>query len=293
MYGFLKRLLGIGFKPANHIADAVLARAISEPAGDVVSTPWLRGVGLNRTSRLAAIAAIGAGQIGIATNGSSTKFYYHRVLAGYWFAEVWSIWKSALIGAPLVVAAMSIGNTRLAENAAALASVGGLLVLLFTARGVLSIGKQFSIAAATGKGSYGPSGLLNLALSGYGLACITKSLPTPWDFSGAVSGTLSGAIFLSENTWRFYLLNELPVIFGFMVGVPYLLWLASFQYIGARSCAKTVFNSLKVVDNNVLRLYESSFQETACNKLAPQVAFGWMVYVFFLSVVVVKPILAM
>lgn len=289
MIRMISTLLGFGFTPANNEADQVLDRCLSEPSANVISVPWLSGHGLNRTGRLAAIASIAGGNFGLAKKGNTYKFYYRRALAGYRFAEIWTIWKSAALAAPLVVCGMSVADGRTGAVAFAHFLVGLLTAMLFLPRGLLGIGTHFSAATTTGKSSYGPSGVLNLAIGLYGMASAITSFAKPWDISGFTLKFSAGEMYLANNSLRFYVQNELLGVMFFIVVLAYAFWYVSFQYVGARASAETVFNSLKMRASTVYDLYPGSLQQSATLLKAPQIAVGFLAYVIFVIGLIMKP----
>ncbi|WP_122377757.1 hypothetical protein [Pseudomonas cannabina] len=289
MIRMMGTLLGFGFKPANNEADQVLTRCLNEPAGNAVSVPWLGQEGLNRTGRLAAIASIAGGSFGLAKKGNAYKFYYRRALAGFRFAEIWTIWKSAAFAAPLVVCAMSVADGRSGAAAFAQFVVGFLTTILFLPRGLLGVGTHFSAAATTGKASYGPSGVLNLAMGLYGMTAVITSSVKNWDIQGFAQAFAAGEMYLANNSLRFYLQNELLGVLAFMLVLAFAFWYVSFQYVGARASAEKVFNILRVRASTVYDLYPGSLQESATVLKAPQVALGFLAYVVFVIGLILKP----
>lgn len=290
MFGLFKGF-GFGYKPANDVADSVASRCMTEDVNYLVSAPWIVRGGLDRSGRFAAIAAINTKAFGLARKGSHFKFYYGRKFAGNWFAEVWSVWKSAAIASPLVVAEMSVASSRLPSAGVAQLIAGVLLTLMFLPRGLLAVGKQYSVAGTIGNVSYGPSGVLNLATGFYGLNAVISSLSKGWEAQAFLGDLVAGKAYLAGNSMYFYLMNELPGIFAVMVAAAFAFWLVAFKFVGARACAETVFNGLKYRANKVYDIYSGSFQEAATEHKAPQIAFGFLVYLVLVLGLVNRPLI--
>jgi hypothetical protein len=291
MFKSLKAFLGFGFKPANDVADAALKGFMNEGADRVIAAPWLGRGGLDRTGRFSAIAAILGRGVGVARRGSAFKFYYSRGLTGRWFAEVWSVWVSAAVAAPLIVAEMSVAPGRMPAMGVAQFLVGAVLTTIFLPRGLLSIGRQFAVASVIGKWSYGPSGLLNIAVGFYGLNAMVASFYKSWDFLGFWVEVIKGNVFFVRNSLYFYLVNEMGGIFLMMVGLASAFWAVAFKYVGARACAQKVFVGMKANTSLVYDLYNGSAQEYATEKKAPQIALGFLAYLVLVLGLVNKPLI--
>lgn len=291
MLGFIKGFFGVGFRPANDIADAAVVRCVTEDANALVSVPWLSSGALDRTGRFAAIAAIAGKAMGVAASGSAFKFYYRRGLTGVWLAEVWSVWKSALIAAPMVVAEMSVSMGRNPTFGFAQFVVGLAITIVFLPRGLMAIGRQFSISKTIGKAGYGPSGLLNLAVGLYGLNAVISSLYKPWAVSGFLGELIGGNVFFASNGWGYYFLSEVPGLFLTMIALSFAFWAVAFTHVGARACAETVFNTMRLGTQQAYNLYAGSAQERATVLKAPQVALGFLAYLVFVIGLINKPLI--
>lgn len=306
MISLIKSFFGAGYKPCNEEADIVLTACAERPVAEVVAAPWFAsGTGLNATGRLSALAAIGAGTFGLAKRGSGRqahyKFYYRRELTGFWLAEVWPAWKSALYAAPLVILAMVFSASPMQkliyDNAAAPADslgcflLGLIMTLMFLIRGWLGLGCQYQVAQTTGRSFAEPAGLINLSVGLYGLNLMLLTLFQDWSVStlaGEIFDSLAAFVTGSNSVYResFLFRAFRPIA---MVGVMALMiltaaaafWYVSFQYYGARRAGEIVSIGLPFRTAVMEALYPYSFQQVAAHFRAPQIAFGGLAYVVF------------
>lgn len=306
MISLIKSFFGAGYKPCNEEADIVLTACAERPVAEVVAAPWFAsGTGLNATGRLSALAAIGAGTFGLAKRGSGRqahyKFYYRRELTGFWLAEVWPAWKSALYAAPLVILAMVYSASPMQkliyDNAAAPADslgcflLGLIMTLMFLIRGWLGLGCQYQVAQTTGRSFAEPAGLINLSAGLYGLNLMLLTLFQDWSVSalaGEIFDSLAAFVTGSNSVYResFLFRAFRPIA---MVGVMALMiltaaaafWYVSFQYYGARRAGEIAFKALTFRTAVMEALYPYSFQQVAAHFRAPQIAFGGLAYVVF------------
>ncbi|ENM3072821.1 hypothetical protein ACR3H8_20430 [Pseudomonas aeruginosa] len=84
------------YKKCNEVLEGVFKDSLNAAPESHVVVPW--GVSLNGVGRFAAVAAIGAGMVGVAKNQSGKyKLYYGAKGAGNWLFEIWPLWKSASV----------------------------------------------------------------------------------------------------------------------------------------------------------------------------------------------------
>ncbi|MEQ0863719.1 hypothetical protein [Pseudomonas aeruginosa] len=161
------------YKKCNEVLEGVFKDSLNAAPESHVVAPW--GVSLNGVGRFAAVAAIGAGMVGVAKNQSGKyKLYYGAKRAGNWLFEIWPLWKSA----PMFGLYAAVWYFLLQTGVPAI-QVPGMLVMavlgvvLFGGRAI-SCRKHYPAAAIVGATGYAtglvPS-LMGLAMAaGSGLA---------------------------------------------------------------------------------------------------------------------------
>lgn len=291
MFSTVKAFFGLGYKACNDQADAVLKECLERPAGVVVAAPWIGGgQGLEVNGRINAVAAIGSNCFGVARNDRGAyRFYYRRSMTGNWFAEVWTLWKSAIVAAPLLFLMTTelvgdpVGRLLYPSDPAVPAlSFGCMLLGLVTAlaflpRGLLSVGCQYQVATTTGRGFSEPAGLLNLAVGMTGANLFVMALFQEWDVAGFVALT-AGSVGWMAREW-FALSIGLAVLAGGLALTAAAFWYISFQYLAARATSSLVFQQLPYRSPALPELYKQSFHCYADNFRASQIALASLIYV--------------
>lgn len=162
----------MSYKPCNEVVEDALHVCMTAPAEQVVTVPWIKGYTLNSLGRLSLISAAATQSIGVATKNGRFRIYYGRNHAGNWFFEVMSVWKAALIAAPIVMG-LCYGNkyAHVSLGGAWLALVSGVLAVI--AFGPRALYQSFHSALANvHKGFAEPSGILNVLMTATGIGAI-------------------------------------------------------------------------------------------------------------------------
>ncbi len=327
LFGWVRKLAGLGFKPGNDLVDQVYKDCIEKPAESGVRLPWVntgesKTDVLDSSGRLYAYLAITKGWFGLAEkvtgSGGSAKreyrYYYHRKLAGNWFAEIWSIWKSgfwaAFLALPYVEMAAHVNRVHanwkgipLGGHEGGLLLVAGiLLVVFFLPRAILGRGIHVSVIRLVNGswvGGYGCTQVINWCAGLAGISYIWLAFSAGLDFAATGAYVYEFIVkyvfaLFTEFTWHVFWAFPLLIGIGLAwVIIPTIaIWHVSLRYIAVRWTLEQ-FNSVAVSDIQK-KMYEgSSFQSDASIR-APQIALGSLIYflvcVAFLLHPVVKSI---
>lgn len=318
-------LFPVGYKPCNHMLDPFMDACANRPAGEGVRLPWVDSSAtetlvMNNTGRLLSYIAIAKGWFGVAVketgNGASAKrhyrYYYRRDLTGNWFAEIWSVPKSALIAGalsvPLLETAAKAVEGRAPAHAGLLLLVAGLLlVICFLPRALLGRGTHFvSMAPINGGlfGGYGCAGLINWVAGLGGLSFLWLGMASDWDLAATTSFLFSEAMSVvsdfaegvsTEGIWVLLVIPASlvvgPILAIASIAIPAgALWYVSLRFMAARN-AKAELLSLpyNTIQENLW--LNSTFNDVA-ELRAPQVFFGFLVYLGALFGFVLYPMTA-
>lgn len=235
---------GIGYKPCNELADKVLNECLHGKASQSVPLPWARGRALTNTGKLNAIAAIAGNVFGVAKKGEGArakyKCYYRRDMTGNWFAEIWGLWKTAFIAAPMFYIATELGpyllrsirtgNPYPGENLT-LFLLGILMVLMFLPRALLAFGCQLQAASTAGyNGEF--SGVIALPMGILGANLAIFGLFQEWDLGAFLDLFWKGLsfVFVHNNFRSIFSLCWMFLIYaGGLVVAAWFFWMVSLR----------------------------------------------------------------
>ncbi|WP_267400413.1 hypothetical protein [Pseudomonas sp. GM_Psu_2] len=219
----------MSYKPCNEVVEDAFRVCMTAPADQVVVVPWIKGHTLNALGRLSLISAAATRSLGVATKGGRFRIYYGQNHAGNWFFEVMSVWKAALIAAPIVVG-LCYGNkyAHLSYGGAWLALVSGLLALIaFAPRAFYQ--NFHSALANVHKGFAGPTGVVNVLMTAAGIGSAIAG------YSGISGGGSRVPLFTAMvrgNRWEDantqyivgQLIGDVVLAYGLVVVVGFICW---------------------------------------------------------------------
>lgn len=162
----------MSYKPCNEVVEDAFHVCMTAPVNQVVTVPWIKGYTLNPLGRLSLISAAATRSLGVATKAGRFRIYYGQNHAGNWFFEVMSVWKAALIAAPIIVG-LCYGNkyAHVSNVGAWLALLSGILALMAFAPRALY--QSFHSALANVHGGFAePSGILNVLMTATGIGAV-------------------------------------------------------------------------------------------------------------------------
>lgn len=235
----------MSYKPCNEVVEDAFRVCMTAPADKAVTVPWIKNQTLNSLGRLSLISAASTRSLGVATKGGRFRIYYGQNHAGNWFFEVMSIWKAALIAAPIVVG-LGYGNkyAHAGLGEAWLALVSGILALVaFAPRALYQ--NFHSALANVHKGFAEPSGIVSVLMTAAGIGAVIAG------YSGITSGGHGAPLFSAlvkgshwQNANAQYVIGQLigafTMAYGLVVVVGTLGW-ALIGVIGNKIAVSRVF----------------------------------------------------
>lgn len=301
--GVFDSFTGRGFKPRNDLVDEVYGQCVNLPANEGVRLPWVNTDQkqtrvLMASDRLYAYVAMANGWFGLAEKvtgkGANQKrtyrYYYRRSMAGNWFAEVWSVWRSAFWATILAVPFVGwmLNPHRMegsSEYGLILLVAGLLLIVFFLPRAILGRGVHLttiSLVNVAG-GGYGCAQIINWVAGLAGISYVWVAFGLEWDLAASlgiwhddsVQGTVEG-------------LYGVAIICGLLVGMilfgmaMVLLPAAFFWYVAMIYHANRVAAAqLRALPFNKIQagMFEGSAFQEQSSFTAPQIAFGGLLYV--------------
>ena len=311
-----------GYQPCNELADAFVEACANRPAGQAVRLPWVdssavSSMVMNNTGRLLSYVAIASGWFGVAVKETgkghavkrSYRYYYRRSLTGNWFAEIWSVPKSALVAAALMLPFVDMARYEAEGRAVGheglmLLVAGVLLLVCFLPRALLGRGVHFASMAPVNGGAFGGYGcahVINMISALCGLSYLWLGLCAEWDIGRVMSflGTeIAGLVVDVTEQIKFEgvlslllipVVAVVGVVFGMaiVVGPAAFFWYVSLRYLAARSAKEQLialgYNSTQAA------MYSGSDFEMVAEMRAAQIAVGFMVYLAFLLGFVLYP----
>ncbi|MDU4254475.1 hypothetical protein [Pseudomonas sp.] len=274
---------------------------------------------MNSTGRLLSYVAIASGWFGVAVKegGSrsipkrSYRYYYRRSMTGNWFAEIWSVPKSGVVAAilalPFVDMARAVMKGQAHGHEGLLLLVAGLLlVTCFLPRALLGRGTHFAAIAPinrSGLSGYGCAHVINVAAALGGLSFLCVALSAEWSVSATASyaaGFVSGQAHMIAHeasvngVLMTVAMTPVWVVLGCLFGMAWTVlpaaafWFVSLRFMAARS-AKAKLESLPF-NSTQHAMYLGSDFEAVAELRAPQVFFGYLVYLGILLGIVLYPI---
>lgn len=188
----------MSYKPCNEVVEDAFRVCMTAPADKAVTVPWIKGQTLKSLGRLSLISAASTRSLGVATKGGRFRIYYGQNHAGNWFFEVMSIWKAALIAAPIVVG-LCYGNkyVHAGLGEAWLALVSGILALVaFAPRALYQ--NFHSALANVHKGFAEPSGIVSVLMTAAGIGAVIAGY---LGITGAAHGMPLFSALISGGNW--------------------------------------------------------------------------------------------
>ncbi|MCF6783406.1 hypothetical protein [Stutzerimonas stutzeri] len=309
---FMASLFGFGYKPRNDLVDGVYNECIELPVDKAVRLPWVNSGEkttkvLGASERLYAYVAVANGWFGLAERvtdkGSfnekrSYRYYYRRSLTGNWFAEIWSIWKSAfwatVLGVPFFNWMLNQPRLESSDQYGLILLVAGLLLIVFfLPRAILGRGTHLSAISLinTGKGGnmeYGCAQVINWIAGLGGISYVWVAFGLEWNVEASLAflSDLAGILNISDTyrewglQWTLahpFMLVGGVLFFMVMVLIPaFFFWYVALSYRAERK-AYAQLRALPLNQTQVSLFEGSAFQEVS-SFAAPQIAFGGLLY---------------
>lgn len=310
-FGWFGNIVGRGYKPRNDLLDKVYKDCIELPVGQGVRLPWAESdtPALTASGRLYAYVAIANKWFGLAEKVSgegrdakrSYRYYYRADMAGNWFAEIWSVWKSgfwaAFLALPYLTMATHANRVDAAWNGiplggheGALLLVSGLLlVLFFLPRAILGRGIHLTATSLIGGGSggggfsYGCAQVINWAAGLGGISYLWLAFGLEWNFVASaeiVIGVLKSFVGYS-SLWTFiYGTAFIPVVIA--IGMAWVIipaaafWYVSLRYHGVRQALAQLETTGYSAQQATL--YDNSAFQADAGLVAPQIGLAYIIY---------------
>lgn len=312
-----------GYKPCNELADAFVEECATRPAGQSVRLPWVDSSAtqtllMNNSGRLLSYVAIASGWFGVAVKETGKgrdvkrtyRYYYRRSLTGNWFAEIWSVPKSGFLAAALALPFVDMardvmrGHAHGYEGLLLLVS-GLLLVLCFLPRAILGRGTHYAAIAPVNGGAFGGFGcaqIINWGAALGGLSYLWVAMGADWSLGAVLSFVVGQAASFLSGVHSEISLYGLHVIFMIpliavvgavaasagVVACAGVFWYLSLRFLAARK-AKDQLEALPF-NSTQAAMYEGSDFQLAASLRAPQVFFGFLVYLGMMYGIVLYPI---
>ena len=336
VYGFFANLFGRGYKPRNDLVDGVYKACFELPEDKGVRLPWVdtgekMSKVLGSSERLYAYIAVANGWFGLAekvtgeggfSEKRSYRYYYRRSLTGNWFAEIWSIWKSAfwatVLGVPYFNWMLNQPRLESSDEYGLILLVAGLLLIVFfLPRAILGRGTHLSAISLinTGKGGnmeYGCAQIINWVAGLGGISYVWVAFGLEWNV-GASLAFIADIFPFGVGKSSFVPIGEIyeksleisdvllaavliPVIWAamvlfymVMVLIPALFfWYVALSYHAERN-AYAQLRALPLNQTQVNLFEGSTFQEMS-GFTAPQIAFGGLLYLL-MTLAVLSPVI--
>jgi hypothetical protein len=314
-FGWLGNIVGRGYKPRNDLLDQVYKDCVELPVGQGVRLPWAGSdtPALTASGRLYAYVAIANKWFGLAEKVTgeggdakrSYRYYYRADMAGNWFAEIWSVWKSgfwaALLALPFMEMAAHVNRVDdawkgrpLGGHEGALLLVSGLLlVFFFLPRAIFGRGTHLVATSLIGGGSggggfsYGCAQLINWAAGLGGISFIWLALGLEWNFVASAKYVIEFLYgFLSYPSFSAFLHDfySIPVVLA-VLSVAGMAWIiipaAAFWYVSLRYHAvRQALAQLEATSYsaNQASLYDNSEFQADAGLVAPQIGLAYIIY---------------
>lgn len=322
-YGFIVDLFGFGYRPRNDMIDGVYKDCIELPENKVVRMPWVntgaeKSKLMGRSDRLYAYLAISKGWFGLAEKVTGKggrgekrryRYYYRRSLTGNWFAEIWSIWKSAfwatVLGVPFFNWMLNQHRLESSDHYGLILLVAGLLLIVFfLPRAILGRGTHLAaislINTESGTShSYGFAQIINWIAGLGGISYVWVAFGLEWN-AGASLGFLVD-LFPLGNESNFVTIGEvyekpagisdyllaavaypavlaaMVLFYMAMVLIPAaFFWYVAMSYQAVRG-AYAHLSGMYISDTQS-KLFEGSEFQDVYSTAAPQIAFGGLLY---------------
>lgn len=323
--GWFNNIAGYGYKPRNDLLDQVYKDCVELPVGKGVRLPWAESdtPALTASGRLYAYVAIANKWFGLAEKVSgegrdakrSYRYYYRADMAGNWFAEIWSVWKSgfwaAFLALPFIEMAAHVNRVDdawkgrpLGGHEGVLLLVSGLLlVLFFLPRAILGRGTHLAATSLIGGGSggggfrYGCAQVINWAAGLAGISYLWLAFGLEWSFAASADYVI-GFFNKPDGPGIKYLEGSEPSVMQLMVfevksaallalylvggGLawviipPAALWYVSLRYHAVRQALAQL--EATGYSANQATLYDNSAFQADAGLVAPQIGLAYIIY---------------
>lgn len=322
--GWFNNIVGHGYKPRNDLLDQVYKDCVELPVGKGVRLPWAESdtPALTASGRLYAYVAIANKWFGLAEKVTgegrdakrSYRYYYRADMAGNWFAEIWSVWKSgfwaAFLALPFMEMAAHVNRVDdawkgrpLGGHEGSLLLVSGLLlVLFFLPRAILGRGVHLTATSLIGGGSggggfsYGCAQVINWAAGLGGISFLWLAFGLEWNFVASAEYVIGffnqddGPVFEYAEGWEPSVMREIElfIVGWLMVAIAVaigLAWIiipaAAFWYVSLRYHAvRQALAQLEATGYtpNQASLYDNSAFQADAGLVAPQIGLAYIIY---------------
>lgn len=320
--GWFNNIVGHGYKPRNDLLDQVYKDCVELPVGKGVRLPWAESdiPALTASGRLYAYVAIANKWFGLAEKVTgegrdakrSYRYYYRADMAGNWFAEIWSVWKSgfwaAFLALPFMEMAAHVNRVDAAwkgrplgghEGALLLVS-GLLLVLFFLPRAILGRGIHLTATSLIGGGSggggfsYGCAQVINWAAGLGGVSFLWLAFGLEWSFAASadyvvelVATSYTDTRFQYPGISEYSVINAIkwdillaPVVVA--IGMAWVIipaaafWYVSLRYHAVRQALAQL--EATGYSANQASLYDNSAFQADAGLVAPQIGLAYIIY---------------
>lgn len=321
-FGWFGNIVGHGYKPRNDLLDQVYKDCVELPVGNGVRLPWADSdtPALTASGRLYAYVAIANKWFGLAEKVTgegrdakrSYRYYYRADMAGNWFAEIWSVWKSgfwaAFLALPFVEMAAHVNRVDaewkgfpLGGHEGALLLVSGLLlVLFFLPRAILGRGVHLTATSLIGGGSggggfsYGCAQVISWAAGLGGISYLWLAFGLEWNFAASANYAIDffspssnlTSMYLSEpdamRSIKRAIVSVLVVPVVAAIGMAWIIipaaafWYVSLRYHGVRQALAQL--EATGYSANQASLYDNSAFQADAGLVAPQIGLAYIIY---------------
>lgn len=323
--GWFNNIVGHGYKPRNDLLDQVYKDCVELPVGKGVRLPWADNgaPALDASGRLYAYVAIANKWFGLTEKmtgdggdaKSSYRYYYGADMAGNWFAEIWSVWKSgflaALLALPVVETAIAVnkGQAFGEHSGALLLMIGLLLVLFFLPRAIFGRGTHYtaiSLVNGSAFGGYGCAQVINWCAGLAGISYLWLAFGVGWDFyalgelyyqrvtsvfvADAPKYAWSNSVSVWEQLYRTPAEVFILVCFGMAWAIipAAFFWYVSLRFYGARLAKAQLEVTGYTADQ--ASMYEGSDFARMAGTVAPQIALASIIYFIICVAFLLNPI---